>query len=120
MLDALKITKAEGYLRITFSGHFSPASAKYCARAMLAASTREDCNKILFDCTPMTGDMTAVDRFEVAEYSAMVLPHALKIAVLGRKDQILPDNFFENVSRNRGLNLVVFSDMNHAIKWLLE
>ena len=87
---------------------------------MLAACAKEDCDKILFDCTPMAGNMSAVDRFEVAEYSASILPRTLRIAVLGRQDQILPDNFFENVARNLGLTLTVFSEIDDAIKWLKE
>jgi hypothetical protein len=120
MPDSLDVAKVDGYLRITFSGLFSPESARYCVRAMLAACVKENCDKILFDCTPMTGTMSAVDRFEVAEYSASILPRTLKIAVLGRQDQILPDNFFENVARNQGLTLTVFSEIDDAIKWLDE
>ena len=45
-------------------------------------------------------------------------PFSLYAAMLGRKDQILQDNFFEKVGRNRGLRLQVFSKIDKAIECL--
>ena len=33
---------------------------------------------------------------------------------------VVPDNFVENVARNRGLNLSVFTDFDEAVTWLTE
>jgi len=120
MPDDLEIVKAEGHLRIIYSGPFSSAAVRDSVGAMLAVCTREKCAKVLFDCRPMTGEMTVLDRFEAGEYGASTIPPSMKIAMLGREDQILPDRFFENVVRARGLDVAVFSDADEAIEWLRE
>jgi hypothetical protein len=120
MTDYVHIVKAEGYIHITFSGQFSPEAAKRCVDEMVAACTREKCAKVLFDCRPMAGDMSVMNRFDIAQYGAVTIPSSLKIAMLGRRDQLLPDNFFENVARNRGVTVTVFSEIDKAIRWLKE
>jgi len=40
--------------------------------------------------------------------------------MLGSKDQISPDNFFQTVARNRGVNLKVFSEIENALEWLMR
>ena len=120
MTHRIDIVKAEGYLHITFSGPFSPEAARRSVDEMAAACKRERCENVLFDCRPMSGDLSVMNRFEVAEYGALKIPYSVKIAMLGRIDQTLPDNFFENVARNRGVTLTVFTDIDKAIKWLKE
>lgn len=118
MLDSLRIEPGGDYLHITFSGPFSIAAAKKSVDEMVAACAREDCRKVLFDCRPMTGVLQVLDRFDMGEYGALTIPHAIKIAMLGREDQILPDRFFETVAQNRGLLLALFSEVSKAVEWL--
>jgi hypothetical protein len=44
----------------------------------------------------------------------------LKIALVGREDQMFTDNFVENVAINRGINLKIFTDVDEAVIWLKE
>lgn len=118
MAHQIEITKAEGYLQLTFSGPFSPAGAQESIDAMVNACASEGCPKVLFDCRPMTGDLTVSDRFETGTYGASKIPGHVKIAMLGREDQISADNFFETVARNRGVNVTVFTEIDAALAWL--
>lgn len=120
MTDNVEILKAEDFIHITFSGRFTPEVAKRCVDEMVAACKREKCAKVLFDCRPMAGDMSVMNRFEIARYGAVTIPHSVKIAMLARRDQISTDNFFENVARNRGVTVTVFSEIDKAIRWLRE
>jgi len=120
MTSNVEIVKAEGYLHITFSGPFSLDAARRAVDTMVAACAREQCTKVLFDCRSMTGNLTVINRFNVAEYGGMTIPSSVKIAMLGRVDQILPDNFFENVARNRGVSVTVFHEIDKAIEWLTK
>jgi hypothetical protein len=120
MSHHLEIEKAKGYLHIKFSGPFSPAAAMESVDAMVAACANEDRAKILFDCRPMTGDMKMVDQFDIAQYGALKIPRSVKIAMLGREDQISPDRFFQTVARNHGVRVTAFSEIDDAIKWLKE
>ena len=118
MSHHLEIVKAKGYLHITFSGPFSPAAAMESVDAMVAACASEDHGKVLFDCRPMTGDLNMVAQFDVAEYGAATIPRDIKIAMLGREDQISPDRFFQTIARSHGVMVTVFSEINDAIQWL--
>jgi hypothetical protein len=118
MSHLLDIVKKEDYLQITFSGPFSIDAAKRSVDDMVAACRKEHCAKVLFDCRPMTGDLTVLDRFEVGQYGEGTIPQTVKIAMLGRNEQILPDRFFETVARNRGVNLLLFTEVDDALKWL--
>jgi hypothetical protein len=116
----LEIACKEGYLHIRFCGAFSIAEALHAVEVMKDACSKENCHKVLFDCISMTGEMSIFDRYKIGEYGAEILPGIIKIAMLGREDQRLPDNFFENVVVNRGLTLKEFSDGNEAVGWLEE
>jgi len=118
MSHQIEITKAEGYLQVTFSGPFSPDGARESIDAMVSACEKESCLKVLFDCRPMTGDLTVSDRFETGTYGASKIPGHVKIAMLGREDQLSADNFFETVARNRGVNITVFTEADAALEWL--
>lgn len=119
MTYRLDILRRGDYLHIKFTGPFSLAAAKSSVDAMFDACAAEDCSKVLFDCRAMTGEISTMNRFEIAQYGSMSLTHVGKIAMLGREDQILPDKFFENVAVNRGQNLKVFSDEDKAFEWLM-
>jgi hypothetical protein len=118
MSSPLEIVKKEDFLHMTFSGPFSLDAAKRSVDDMVAACKKENCAKVLFDCRPMTGDLTVLDRFDVGQYGEGRIPQSVKIAMLGRDDQILPDRFFETVARNRGVNVTLFTETDEAIKWL--
>ena len=57
-------------------------------------------------------------RAAVGEYAEGVVGPTIKIAMLGRPDQRLPDDFFENMTVNRGMRLKIFDDRKKAVAWL--
>jgi hypothetical protein len=118
MTHNVTINRQGDHLHIIFSGSFSLAASKASVDAMVKACAEGRCSKVLFDCRPMTGEMSIMDRFDTGQYGAQTITHGIKIAMLAREDQISPNNFFENVAVNRGVNLKVFTDENGAIEWL--
>jgi hypothetical protein len=85
---------------------------------MIAACAEAECSHVLLDCRPMTGPLSVVDRFEVAEYGAQVIDRHIKVAMLVRPDQTLPDRFFENVAVSRGVRVKVLTEPDEAGAWL--
>jgi hypothetical protein len=118
MSDDLHIIQGEGYLHIEFAGEFSIPAAKRSVDTMMDACMKMSCTKVLFDCRCMTGSLSTMDRYDVAQYGSDKIDHIIRVAMLGRDDQILPDKFFENVAVNRGLTLKVFTDIDEAVAWL--
>ena len=56
----------------------------------------------------------------MAKYGVRMIAFISKFALVGRKDQMFPDSFVENVTVNRGVNLKLFSDLEKAVNWLNE
>jgi hypothetical protein len=114
----LEITRREGYIEVDFAGEFSPAAAMKVVDAMVGACAEAACPKILLDCRRMRGTISVIERFDMAEYGARVIPSRIKVAMLGRKDQILPDRFFESAAVSRGVHVQVFTREEEATGWL--
>ena len=118
MIEGLRIIQEEAYIRFVYTGEFSVVLGKQCVDAMVEACSQVQLFKILLDCRKMTGEIQIFDSFEVAKYGVEMLGSTYKTALVGREDQMLPDNFVENVAVNRGVNLKLFTDIDEAIDWL--
>ncbi len=120
MIEGLRIIQKEAYIRFDFTGDFSEATGKQCIDAMIEAGGQLQLSKALLDCRAMTGEIHIIESFQVAKYSVKMIGFISKIALVGREDQMFPDNFVENVAVNRGVNLKIFTDVEKAIDWLKE
>ncbi|MGD8329153.1 MAG: hypothetical protein PVJ49_06925 [Acidobacteriota bacterium] len=118
MASDIGIERVDDYLQITYTGPFSLEGARRTVDAMVSACARERLAKVLLDCRSMTGGLSVISRFDMAQYGASTIPHSIRVAVLGRPDQMLPDRFFENAARNRGLMVTLFTAIDEAIEWL--
>jgi hypothetical protein len=114
----IEITRHDEYIEVDFTGEFRAAAAMKVVDAMVGACVDADCPRILLDCRRMGGTMSVIDRYEVAEYGARVIPSRIKVAMLGRQDQILPDRFFEAAAVSRGVHVRLFTREDEALRWL--
>ena len=120
MIEGLRMIHEEAYIRFDYSGEFSEVMGKRCIDAMVEACSQVQISKALLDCRNMTGEIGIYDSFSVAEYGVKMIRIISKIALVGREDQMLSDNFVENVAVNRGVNLKIFTDGDEAIDWLKQ
>ena len=120
MIEGLRIIQKETYIRFDVTGDFSEVKGKQCVDAMVEACSQVQISKALLDCRNMTGEIQIFESFKVAEYGVKMRGIISKIALLGREDQMHPDNFVENVALNRGVNLKIFTDVEAAIDWFKE
>lgn len=119
-IEGLRITRKETYIRFDFTAEFSEVAGKQCVDAMVETCSQLQVSKALLDCRKMTGEIKILESFNVVTYGGKMRGLLSKIALVGREDQMLPDNFVENVSVNRGVNLKLFTDVEEAIDWLKE
>ena len=120
MIEGLRIIQKEAYVRFDFTGDFSEVVGKQCIDAMVEAWSQVQISKALLDCRSMTGEIQTFESFNVAKYGVNMIGIISKTALVGREDQMLPDNFVENVAVNRGVDLKIFTDIEEAIAWLKE
>ena len=119
MYDDLRITDKGTYLLFEFTGTFSVHAGLQTVDVMLQESVARGHRNILLDCSKMTGDLKVLDKFEVADYGQKLHP-IRKMAMVISEDKAEPDDFVQNVARNRGVNLTVFTDFDAAVQWLNE
>jgi hypothetical protein len=118
--EPLSITDTGSFLLVEFFGKFSVEAGKQCVDRMAEACVKHGRPKVLLDCRRMTGVMSVLHRFQVAEYGATKASQLGRLALLNRKDVVLPDNFVENVAVNRGMNMKIFTDFDEAVLWLSQ
>ena len=118
MSEELKITDKDTFLLFEYSGPFSALAGKKTVDAMLQECVARGHTRILLDCRGITGDMRVMDRFEVADYGQVLGTSIAKMAMVTTEAMQEPDGFVENVARNRGVNLTMFTDFDEAVRWL--
>ena len=114
----LRIIQREGYVLFDFAGEFNLEAGKQCIDAMVEACSQSKISRALLDCRNMTGEIEIMESFMVAKYGVKMIGSISKCALVGREDQMFPDNFVENVAVNRGINLKLFTDVEKAVDWL--
>ena len=119
-MEGLRITEKEAYVRFDYTGEFSQSAGKQCIDTMVEACSQLQIRKALLDCRNMTGEIPILESFMVAQYGGKMRDFISKTALVGREEQMLPDNFVENVAVNRGIHLKIFTDIEEAIDWLKE
>jgi hypothetical protein len=105
-------------LRFTLRG---PGTYAYLLRAVAAVineTKSREVWRVLCDATVMTTPTGAFEKFEAGVELARGADPRMKMAVVARLEAI--DYIFENVTRNRGVAVAVFSNEGAALQWLLN
>ena len=78
-------------------------------------------NKLIVDATGITRDaMSLADDYKYTSEHPFTHPIGTCIAVLHRPEEKERYSFIQDVARNRGLDLRIFTDRVKARKWLVE
>ena len=115
----LKLEPRDGFLLATATGQVSLDAVLELHRKICDAATKEKFNKILYDCSAITGALSVMEEYEIAKtiaaycVSKSVNP---KIAVIGKPPTVT--GFAAEVAMNRGLTVLTFSERQAALDWL--
>lgn len=93
-----------------------------CLRAV-AATIMETCvrrgyKRAIADARLQTGDLQIFEWHALATHFELSWPRAIRIAIVDNPKRIKPDRFLETTARNRGIDVMVFSDFDAAVEWL--
>src|SRR5215467_13947964 len=115
----LQIEEMPGYLAARFTGVTMEAYgqleliAEHCNRASK--------NKLLLDFTNTHGELSLAERYWLGDKAETFMFHDLiKVAVVGRPEQLDWEKFGELVARNRAVTARVFTIAEDAEEWLLK
>jgi hypothetical protein len=109
----------EGFLLATATGRVSLDAVLELHRKICDAATKGGFNKILYDCSAITGELSVLEEYEIAKtiaaycVSKSVNP---KVALIGRPPTVT--GFAAQVAMNRGLTVLTFSERQAALDWL--
>ena len=111
-----KIEKRDGYIYVEYDEVYSLDAFVSTSKYVFDLCQKEHCKKVFVNVANMPGKVRTFQRFEIGVQGALIFHNAIKVAVLYRKEEI--DWFAETVSKNRGLNAKIFSQMDEALQWL--
>ena len=87
--------------------------------AILEICMEKKPSRLFVDFSPVTGQFTTLERYDMGMIGARLVPYVGRVAVLLSPEVQDPEKFGAQVARNRGLNVDNFVDRALAMAWLL-
>jgi len=115
----LQFEHVSGCLTVRVSGPSQFQQRVSIAHAIVEALSKHAVNAMLIDLRNTDGPVTFMDRYQLGEMAAQYLPK-IPLAALMREDQTDRQLIGQQVARNRGANLQVFTEEALAVAWLKE
>jgi hypothetical protein len=110
------VTEGPGFVRITVSGPGSITRLRQLLRRIVAESASRRISRVLVDGRALPAPISTADKYDIGVAADDALRGKVKLAVLGAPANI--DHFFETVARNRGADVMAFTDESAALDWL--
>ena len=86
--------------------------------AVIGAAVEHQVTRILCDERELEYRLGTMDTFQAAKFLADYAPRVGRSAIVCNADSVRDARFWEDVSRNRGLQAAVFTDLPAARAWL--
>lgn len=111
-----KIEQRDNYIYVEYDEEYSIDVFVSTSKQVFDFCQAKNYRKVLVNITNMPGKVRTLQRFEIGVQGSLLFRNLIKVAVLYRVEEI--DWFAETVSKNRGLNAKIFSDLDKAMEWL--
>lgn len=109
--DDLLVVRASG-----FDG--GPSEVEAYGVAVIQAAVVNGTRRVLCVESDLEYRLGTMDTFDVASTIAERAPHVARVAVVCAPEGLSDARFWEDVTRNRGLEAAVFGDEAEARRWL--
>ncbi len=90
-------------------------AARYEAHSLLE---KRHWNRIIVDISQLRSTLTDRALFELASGLSLDLPQSVRVALVTNPEQVGHAKFFENIARNDGVFMTLFSDEDQATAWV--
>ncbi len=116
----LEIKREKDFLYATLKGIRTSESIKNATREICEESIKNQYTKVLVDVRDFKEHISTWDSFDLAsvELPDIIRKSIEKVAILDMEGFENGQDFFENVARNRGHNVQIFTDIIDAKQWL--
>lgn len=119
MPDGLTLEELPGHLVWRYTGPYRFPEIADAAHAIGELSAARGALRVMIDIRASAGGLSVAERYQVANEMGHRWDPRLRLAVVGRQDQQLPDRPWEVVANERGLLTRVFVSGTEAVAWLL-
>ena len=121
-----KVEPQKGWLLAVFEGFYDSSLAEEFTNQVLEICTIHKPAKLLIDMRGVEGEMSKWSRYGLTVtaakkyFLALLLGKVAKcrFAIVGNIPLVDPDKFEEVVASARGMDLKIFTNINHAYVWL--
>jgi hypothetical protein len=103
-------------LSIVAGGRYSLADLSSVFDRATAEIESSNQKGVILDVSKIAGTIPLMDMFMLGEHCSKVWKPAIKIAIVFPEVGVY--NFFENVARNRGVQIAVVPNHDAAVQWL--
>lgn len=108
----------DGTLCFRLTGAMSLEKLTVAGAAILARCMRHGCRRAVADARAMTGDLQIFDWHRLGTSFEHTWTRTVRLAIVDNAERLKPDRFLETTARNRGIDVMVFSDLDTALAWL--
>jgi hypothetical protein len=111
------------HTRVDVAGEFEATEAREVLRTALALALQNGHSKLLVDARQVTGNPRTMERFDLGENLARYYHETrgdrlVRIALVGKEPLVDPQKFGVLVAANRGVPVMVTTDIEEALRWL--
>ena len=116
----LKTMEKKDYLYANVEGNRTSESIKNVTRDICEMCVKNQFSKVLIDVRNFKENVELIKLYSLAsiELPEIIQKRIKKVAIIDREGIEDNQRFFENVARNRGHNVRIFTDINDAEQWL--
>lgn len=118
-MQITSIQAADRYLIVRGHGNFDPTRAISLFKEVVEASVRFNRPRVMIDFVAVEGDIAVLTLYEMGVKVSQLGVALTHLALVERPERILPDRFWQNVARNRGLNVLVCANEAEAAAFLV-
>lgn len=108
----------EEILSFELDGPMTLDSLRSVAATILATCVRRGFKKTIADARLQAGDLKIFEWHALATHFELSWPRNVRVAIVDKPERIKPDRFLETTARNRGIDVMVLSDLVAAAAWL--
>lgn len=112
----VQIHEIGSHISIKAEGLYSLADLRKLLDRVKVESDKRAVRGVILDITGVVGTIPIMDMHALGEYCSGVWKLALRVAIVSPEGGL--DKFFENVARNRGVQIVVVPTPSAAIEWI--
>jgi hypothetical protein len=112
----VQVQEVNSHLLIRAEGQYSLAGLSGLLDTVQAESDERSHQAVILDVSRIAGTIPLLDMFVLGEYCATVWKQSFRIALISPEMGIY--RFFENVAKNRGVQIAVVSNQDAAMEWL--